>query len=128
MTIVWLGQLPACARMRLWGGAKGIGGGWSDSYTVHETEVYQAPEWMNDDQAVMVEPFAVAVHTVLKRLPKPGQQGLVVGSGIVGLNVIQALRALSPDCHISVMARSSPAGGDGLNFGRRRDCQRRKWL
>ena len=53
----------------------------------------------------MVEPLAVAVHTVLKRLPEVGEQVLVVGSGIVGLNVIQALRALSPDCHISAMAR-----------------------
>ena len=30
---------------------------------------------------------------------------MVVGSGIIGLTVIQALRAFSPECHISAMAR-----------------------
>ena len=105
MNTVWLATTP-CAKMLLMGsGQRGVGGGWGDGYTAHETEVYPAPDWMDDDQAVMVEPLAVAVHTVLKRLPEAGQQVLVVGSGIVGLNMIQALRALSPDCHISAMAR-----------------------
>ncbi len=96
---------PLCENASDGVGPRGVGGGWGDSYTVHETDVYPVPDWMSDDQAVMVEPLAVAVHTVLKRLPEAGEKVLVVGSGIVGLNVIQALRALSSDCHISVMAR-----------------------
>ncbi len=96
---------PLCENASDGVGPRGIGGGWGDGYTAHEMEVFSVPDWMDDDQAVMVEPLAVAVHTVLKRLPGAGHRVLVVGSGIVGLNVIQALRALSPDCHITVMAR-----------------------
>ena len=100
-----LGNYPLCENASAGLGPQGVGGGWGDGYTAHETEVYPVPDWMSDDQAVMVEPLAVAVHTVLKRLPEPGQKVLVLGSGVVGLNVIQALRAFSPDCHISAMAR-----------------------
>jgi threonine dehydrogenase-like Zn-dependent dehydrogenase len=53
----------------------------------------------------MVEPLAVGVRTALRRLPMAGEKALVVGCGIVGLNVIQALRALAPACHITALAR-----------------------
>jgi len=99
------GNITLCESSSVVGVTVGIGGGWSEGYTAHETEVFPVPEWMSDDQAVMVEPFAVAVHTVLKRLPEVNQKVLVVGCGIVGLNVIQVLHALSPDCYITVMAR-----------------------
>ena len=55
--------------------------------------------------AVMVEPLSVGVHAALRRLPRPEEQVLVVGCGIIGLSVIQATRALSPECHLTVMAR-----------------------
>ena len=96
---------PLCENASAGVGPRGVGGGWGDGYTSHETAVYSVPDWMTDEQAVMVEPLASGVHTVLKRLPETNQKVLVVGSGIVGLNVIQALRALAPECHISVMAR-----------------------
>jgi len=96
---------PLCENASDGIGPRGVGGGWGDGYTAHETEVYPVPDWMTDEQAAMVEPLASGVHTVLTRLPEANRKVLVVGSGIVGLNVIQALRALAPECHISVMAR-----------------------
>jgi len=111
------GNITLCENSSVSGVTVGVGGGWSDGYTAHETEVYPVPEWMSNDQAVMVEPFAVAVHAVLRRLPDAGQKVLVVGSGIVGLNVIQVLRALSPECHISVMARHPQQVAMAQTFG-----------
>ncbi|MCS7039868.1 MAG: zinc-binding dehydrogenase [Caldilineales bacterium] len=86
-------------------GPRGVGGGWGDGYTAHESELYPVPDDLSDDQAAMVEPLAVGVRTALRRLPAPGEKALVVGCGIVGLNLIQALRALAPDCHITALAR-----------------------
>jgi threonine dehydrogenase-like Zn-dependent dehydrogenase len=63
------------------------------------------PDELDDETAVLLEPLTVGVHAALRCLPKKGERALVVGSGIVGLNVIQAVRALSPDCHITAMAR-----------------------
>jgi threonine dehydrogenase-like Zn-dependent dehydrogenase len=82
-----------------------VGGGWGDSYTAHVTEVYPVPDEIDDETALLIEPLSVGVHTAMRRLPRPGEKVLVVGSGIIGLNVLQAVRALSPDCRITAMAR-----------------------
>ena len=84
---------------------EGMGGGWGDGFTAHETMVYKVPDELNDETAMMIEPLSVGVHTALRCLPEQHQRVLVVGSGMIGLAVIEAVRTLSPDCHISVMAR-----------------------
>jgi threonine dehydrogenase-like Zn-dependent dehydrogenase len=86
-------------------GPRGVGGGWGDGFTAHETEVYPVPDDLTDDQAMMVEPISTGLRTVLRRTPGPGQRALVLGSGTVGLNTLQCLRAVSPECHITVIAR-----------------------
>lgn len=86
-------------------GRRGVGGGWGDGYTAHETEVFPVPDALTDEQAMMVEPISIGMRAVLRRAPEVGQHALVVGCGIVGLNVIQCLRAVAPDCHVTAMAR-----------------------
>ncbi len=86
-------------------GPRGVGGGWGDGYTAHETEVYPVPDDISDEQAMMIEPLSVGVRAALRRLPQPGQRALVLGAGVIGLTVVQAVRALSPQAHISVIAR-----------------------
>jgi threonine dehydrogenase-like Zn-dependent dehydrogenase len=86
-------------------GREGVGGGWGDGFTAHESMVYKVPHEMDDEMAVLIEPLSVGVRTALRCLPEPDNRVLVVGSGVIGLAVIQALHALSPGCHISAMAR-----------------------
>jgi threonine dehydrogenase-like Zn-dependent dehydrogenase len=83
----------------------GMGGGWGDGFTAHETGLYKVPDELDDDTAMMLEPLSVGVRAALRCLPEPDQRVLVLGSGMIGLAVIEAARALSPDCHISAMAR-----------------------
>jgi threonine dehydrogenase-like Zn-dependent dehydrogenase len=99
------GNHPLCENASLGKGPQGVGGGWGDGYTAHETEVYRLPDELDDEVAMMVEPLSVGVRTALRRLPNASDHVLVVGSGIIGLTVIQALRALSPECRITAMAR-----------------------
>jgi len=54
---------------------------------------------------VMTEPFACCVHAARGHLPAAGQTALVIGAGTMGLLMVAALRALSPDVPIVVMAR-----------------------
>ncbi|HLF01745.1 MAG TPA: alcohol dehydrogenase catalytic domain-containing protein [Anaerolineales bacterium] len=86
-------------------GPRGEGGGFGDSYTAHETEVYPCPPDLTDDQAALVEPMACAVHSTLRRPPEPGERVLVVGAGIIGLCQVMAARAFQPDCRITAIAR-----------------------
>jgi threonine dehydrogenase-like Zn-dependent dehydrogenase len=86
-------------------GPRGVGGGWGDGFTAHETEVYPIPDDLTDDQAMMVEPISNGLRAVLRRTPEPGQHALILGSGNIGLNTLQCLRAVSPECHITAIAR-----------------------
>ncbi|GHO89890.1 zinc-dependent alcohol dehydrogenase [Dictyobacter formicarum] len=82
-----------------------LGGGWSEEMLLHEQQLFRVPAGLTDEQAVMLEPVAVALHAVLRHLPKPGDQVLIIGAGTVGLLVQQIVRALVPQCEISMLAR-----------------------
>ena len=99
------GNPTLCENSSLGLGLQGMGGGWGDGFTAHETMVYKVPDELDDETAVMIEPLSVGVRTALRCLPEPGSRVLVLGSGVIGLSAVQALRALSPGCHISAMAR-----------------------
>lgn len=86
-------------------GPRGVGGGWGDGFTAHETEIYAVPDDLSDEQAMLVEPVSTGLRAALRRTPRPGQHALVLGSGIVGLNTLQCLRAVSPECHLTAFAR-----------------------
>lgn len=99
------GNHGLCENASLAGARFGVGGGWGDGFTAHESEVYKVPASFDDEVAMMIEPLSVGVRSALRRLPLAGEIALVLGCGIVGLNVIQSLRALSPECRIVAMAR-----------------------
>ena len=111
------GNYQLCESASTGGAPRGFGGGWGDGYVAHESEIYPVPDDISDEQAVLVEPLSVGVRTVLRRVPQPGEQVLVVGAGIIGLTVVQALRALVPDVHISVMARYPHQAETALGLG-----------
>ena len=50
------------------------------------------PEGLSFEEAAFTEPLAVALHAVNLVKVKPGERALVVGSGLIGLLVIQALK------------------------------------
>ena len=98
------GQYNLCEQ-RNFSGPQQIGGGWSEEMLLHESQVFRVPDELSDEQAVMIEPSAVALHAVLRRLPQPGENVLIVGAGTIGLLVLQIVRALVPQAKVSVLAR-----------------------
>ncbi len=99
------GQVRLCENASGPQGGTGEGGGWGDTYTAHEVEIFPVPEGLTDDQAALLEPSAVALHGVLRRPPQPGDQVLVIGAGVIGLLATQAVKAAQPDCRLTVLAR-----------------------
>jgi L-iditol 2-dehydrogenase len=99
------GNRARCENASAGVGPRGVGGGWGDGFTAHETEVYPVPDDVSDDQAMMVEPLSIGLRAALRRPPGPGECALVLGSGTVGLNTVQAVRAVSPGCRITAAAR-----------------------
>lgn len=99
------GQTRLCENSSLGLGPEGPGGGWGDGYIAHETELFPVPSELDDDRACLIEPASVALHAVLQRRPRAGDHLLVIGAGSMGLLVTQAIRALAPGSHITILAR-----------------------
>ncbi len=78
------------------------GAGMGDSYLAPEGQLLSV-DGLSDDDAVLIEPFSVSLHAVLKRVPKENEKVLVIGAGMIGLNVIQFAKLLQPKCKIYVM-------------------------
>jgi threonine dehydrogenase-like Zn-dependent dehydrogenase len=99
------GTPTLCENTSLGRGPHGVGSGWSDTFTTHELSLHPVPEDLDDDQATLAEPFSIGVHAALRRTPEPGQNALVLGCGMIGLGIIQSVRALAPGCRITAVAR-----------------------
>src|SRR5262249_32397179 len=48
------GEYGLCVNASANKGPRGVGGGWGDGYTAHETEIYPVPDDITDDQAMLI--------------------------------------------------------------------------
>ncbi len=107
------GDFSLCERMTvgdvaaglLIGGCRDTGGSWSPYLVAHADQVLPLPDAVDDLNAVLVDPFACALHGVLRLPPRPGDTVLVVGAGVVGLCTVAALRALGYRNRVLVLAK-----------------------
>ena len=68
-------------------------GAFAEYVTVPARVVLRIPDAVSFAEACFAEPTAVALHAVARAQAGPGQTGLVIGAGIIGLLTIQALKA-----------------------------------
>jgi threonine dehydrogenase-like Zn-dependent dehydrogenase len=81
------------------------GAGFGDYYLAPEQQLCKIDDGLSDDQAVLVEPAAVSLHSVLAAPPAAGDKVLVLGCGAIGLGVVQCLKIVQPKCEVWVMER-----------------------
>lgn len=98
------GRIGGCERIAFGHLAPGLqigfcadtGGGWSAAGLVaHRSQLHRVPDTMSDEDAVLVEPTACAVHAALSAGVEPGDAVAVVGAGTLGLTTIAAVRHLT---------------------------------
>lgn len=82
-----------------------VGGGWSEELVTVEGSLFPVPDELSDEQAVLIEPIGSGLRAVSRRTPRPGEKVLIVGQGTQGLGTLLSVRALQPDCHVTVLAR-----------------------
>ncbi len=68
-------------------------GAFAEYVAVPENIVYRLPDSLPFEHAALIEAVSVAVHAVKRAPVTPATTTVVVGSGMIGLLVIQALRA-----------------------------------
>ena len=68
-------------------------GGFAEYLVVPQRILYELPEEISYSQGTLVEPLAIALHAINLTPLEENNSAVVVGAGMVGLLVIQALRA-----------------------------------
>jgi L-iditol 2-dehydrogenase len=68
-------------------------GAFAEYVAVPQHILYRLPDSLSFRHAAMVEPVSVAVHAVNRSRIRLGETAVVVGAGVVGLLLVQALRA-----------------------------------
>src|SRR5450432_415258 len=69
-------------------------GAFADYVVVPSRVLYKLPDNLTFEQGAFVEPVSIAVHAVERTPIHIGDTAVVVGSGMIGLLVVQALRAV----------------------------------
>ncbi|MCY7397126.1 MAG: zinc-binding dehydrogenase [Nocardioides sp.] len=87
------------------GFCKDTGGGWGQELVAHRSQLHPVPQGYSDEQALLIEPVACAVHTALRAGVRDGDRVLVSGAGSVGLFATLALRELTGADEIIVVAK-----------------------
>jgi L-iditol 2-dehydrogenase len=91
-------------------------------YVVHSIKsVFAVPDSISDEEAAMLDPAAIAMHTVIRGGQRPGDAVVVVGPGVMGLLVAECARALGAGRVIVVgrgqrLAKASELGHETVDF------------
>jgi threonine dehydrogenase-like Zn-dependent dehydrogenase len=85
------GNGHVCEKLRLLGVE--TDGGFAEYFTAPLYRLYRAPENVGLKETALSEPLAVAVHAVNTGNPHPGDYGVIIGAGPIGLLIGQVLRA-----------------------------------
>ena len=89
------GRVNLCEERRVFGVAPAEysqDGAFAERLAVPARLLYRLPENLGFTEAAMIEPVSIAVHAVLRAQVKAGDTAVVVGAGMIGLLVVQALR------------------------------------
>jgi len=121
------GRVNLCEQRRVLGVSCGDyrrHGAFAELICVPQHIVYRLPDEMSFEDAAMIEPVSVAVHAVSRTPVRLGNTAVVVGAGIIGLLVVQALRLAGCGTIVAVdliderLGLARQLGADsGLNAG-----------
>jgi L-iditol 2-dehydrogenase len=91
-------------------------------YVVHSVKsVFAVPDSISDEEAAMLDPTAIALHTVIRGGHRPGDTVVVVGPGVMGLLVAECAQALGAGRVIVVgrgarLAKAAELGYETVDF------------
>ena len=77
-------------------------GAFAEYVAVPASALHPLPGNLSFERAVLVEPLSIALHAVGRPKPRLGDSAVVVGAGMIGLMVVQALRAAGCGTIVSI--------------------------
>jgi len=70
-----------------------IDGTFCDYLCINENYVFPIPDSLSFAHAALAEPLAVAIHSINRARMRPGDTGVIIGAGPIGLLTLQAFKA-----------------------------------
>ena len=104
------------------GYCRDTGGGWSEGLVAHRSQLHAVPAELSDEDAVLVEPLACALHAARSAAPRPGEAVGVIGAGTIGLLCVAALRELVPDAVVLCAAKHPAQARAARRLGADHTC------
>ena len=80
-------------------------GGFAEFLPAHRSMVVPVPDDVDDEVAVLADPFSVALHAVTRNPPPTDATVVVYGAGALGLSTLAVLAALYPSVRVAAVAR-----------------------
>ncbi|HYY20461.1 MAG TPA: zinc-binding dehydrogenase [Thermoleophilaceae bacterium] len=99
---VTAGQVSAGLQI---GFCRETGGGWSEGLVAHRSQLHPVPDELDDEDAVLIEPLACALHAVRQAGLDSSAAVAVIGAGAIGLMTIAALRELHAEITVVAVAK-----------------------
>lgn len=82
-------------------------GGWAQELVAHKSQLWDVPDTLSDEDAVLIEPLACALHAVGRTPLVDRKRVAIVGAGTVGLLVLAGIKYLYPQCEVTIAAKHS---------------------
>jgi threonine dehydrogenase-like Zn-dependent dehydrogenase len=83
------------------------GGSYGERFCAHLSQLVEVPEGLDDELAVLTDPVACSLHSVLRARLDGVRHVLVYGAGVLGLAAVAALRAIGFDGRLDAVGRSA---------------------
>jgi threonine dehydrogenase-like Zn-dependent dehydrogenase len=80
-------------------------GGWARAMVAHRSQLYAIPDSISNEVAVLLEPFACAIHAAKRANVAKGDTVFVIGAGTVGILTLIALKLFAEPGHVIVAAK-----------------------
>jgi threonine dehydrogenase-like Zn-dependent dehydrogenase len=92
-------------------------GGSAERLPAHESMVVPVPDGIDDELAVLADPWSVSFHAITRNPPSPGSRAVVYGAGALGSTATAILRQLYPSVEVATVARWPGQAGHAAALG-----------
>lgn len=97
------GKYSLCEPHVVYGFKSGCNGGFAEYVVLPERSInYRVPDSLPMEQAVLIEPFACAMHAVERAQIQPGDVVVIAGAGALGLGMLSIASTLGPKALVSI--------------------------
>jgi len=93
------------------------GGSWGAYFLAHKFQLFAVPDEVSDESGLLIEPFTIALHSVMRCFPRDDDTVLVIGAGVMGICTVAALRCLRSRAHVMVLAKYPFQGQFAEQYG-----------